>query len=65
MPLTMRADQRLSEATASFASTGDPSWKTRPGRRLKRQVMPSAFLDQLSTICGRGRSEESSAKSTS
>jgi len=65
MPLTMRADQRLSEATASLASTGEPSWKTSPGRRAKRQTMPSSLFDQRSTICGCGRSAESSANRTS
>ena len=65
MPLTMRTAQRFSEATASFASTGAPSWKTSPGRRVKRQTMPSSLFDQVSTIGGRGRSEESSANSTS
>jgi hypothetical protein len=40
-PMPSRADQRLTLATASFASTGSPSWNLRPGRSRNVQASPS------------------------
>jgi len=42
-----------------------PSWKRRPGRRVKRQVSRSGEMLQLSAICGFGSSTASQANSDS
>jgi hypothetical protein len=53
-PMASRAAQRLTLATASFASTGSPSWNFSPGRRRKVQTSPSGDTVSDSTIwrCG-------------
>jgi len=53
-PSVARAAHRLKEAIASLASTAPPSLNFNPGRRVKCQVRPSALLDHVSIICGRG-----------
>ena len=52
-PIAARGCQRFSEATASAAVTGAPSWKARPSRSVKRQVRPSGETVASCTICGR------------
>jgi hypothetical protein len=42
MPNRSRSDQRMMEATQSFASTGSPSWNISPSRRANFQCSPSA-----------------------
>ncbi len=64
-PAMSRCDQRRMEATASAARTGCPSWKARPSRRVKRQLIPSSEDSTRSTMCGRASPFESSAKSWS
>lgn len=54
-PNGSRFAQRRSDATQSRASTGVPSWKRRPARRIKSQRRPSASTQWPSTICGVAR----------
>jgi len=54
-PLGWRCDQRFTEATASLARTGEPSWNFMPERRVKLHLRPSSLFVQVSTICGCGR----------
>jgi hypothetical protein len=65
VPSTRRAAHRRSDWTASAAVTGEPSWNFWPARSLNVQVMPSALVEKLSTICGFGCILLSSAKSVS
>jgi hypothetical protein len=55
-PMGSRAAQRLTLATASFASTDSPSWNFSPGRRRKVQLRPSEETSSDSTICRWGSS---------
>ena len=55
-PMASRAAQRLMLATASFASTGSPSWNFRLGRRRKVHTRPSGDTVSASTICRCGTS---------
>ncbi len=64
-PSVARFAQRITEATASLAVTGEPSWNFMPGRSVKLHFMPSGLTVHLSIICGFGSSLLSSAKSTS
>ena len=47
-------DQRRTEATASLARTGWPSWNVCPSRRVNTQVSPSGETSARSTACGCG-----------
>ncbi len=58
-------DQRLSEATASAARTGVPSWNSSPSRSVIVQVRSSAETSARSAICGCGTRLLSMANSVS
>ena len=50
---------RRSEAAASSAVSGEPSWKRTPGRRRKTQVRGSGVSHETASV-GTGRIERSS-----
>ena len=60
-----RLSQRRSEATQSRASTGVPSWNTKPSRRRMVQRRPSLSMTWPSTICGCGLNDWSRPYSVS
>jgi hypothetical protein len=64
-PMASRLPQRISEAAQSSAVTALPSWKLKPSRSTKVQVLPSAEVSHLSTICGWGFRSLSIANSVS
>ena len=54
-PNASRLPQRSRLATQSRARTGSLSWNSRPGRRVRVQVLPSSPVVKPSSICGDGR----------
>ena len=53
-PTGSRFIQRRSEATQSRASTGSPSWKRSPSRRVMVRRFPSFSISSPASICGFG-----------
>ena len=43
-PMASRLDHRFKDAATSSLVTGLPSWKAKPGRSLKVQVLPSLLV---------------------